>query len=272
MLLEHFRQSAKVRGENTLLYDNPNATSLGDPELIGELTRFLETNPFYPLPEGYKKVEEKYLRENYVLPNYIEVSESTKIAAELLDSVLAETLGIHVLEPITTYEYKVKVVPTIGKVYQRNPAQKMFMMPLNKAPRKGMLEPVKRPVSLKQLNTEEIKPRLTAAMKLEVAKAPRVEKSIVKEVTDVVAEIVQAVEEGRDSIGNRMKWGPSMILNKALREKLDRRRMDESMREDKERQRKLHNMLIKTKLEDMKREKGRKNREDVEILYGLRLI
>jgi hypothetical protein len=264
MLLEHFKQVAKVRGENTVLYDNPNATSLGDPELMRELTKYLELNPYYPLPEGYKKVEEKCLLDNYTLPSYFTLPESVKIAVELVDELMLKALEMHALEPITTYEYHLRVVPTIGKVYQRDPAEKRFMLPLNKVPRKGVLEPVKHPISLKQLNTEEIRPSLSAVMKLEIAKAPLPLKGLVAEVSNVVAEIVQAVEDNRLTIGHRMKWGPSAAANGAMKGRLERRKAEEQEREEKEKQRKLRAAMLKGLVEEAKREKERKSQEEGE--------
>eukprot|EP01022_Parablepharisma_sp_SALTPOND_P026722 TRINITY_DN64702_c0_g1_i1.p1 TRINITY_DN64702_c0_g1~~TRINITY_DN64702_c0_g1_i1.p1 ORF type:complete len:1094 (+),score=155.90 TRINITY_DN64702_c0_g1_i1:2337-5618(+) len=268
-LLEHFKQAAKIKGENTALYDNPNATALGDPELMEELTKFVETNPFYPLPEGYKKVEEKYLHDNYVIPNYLVLPEATRFAVEIIDSMLNDALGIHVLEPITTYEYKVKVVPTIGKVYQRDPNEKRFMMPITKTLRKGILEPVKHPITLKQMNVKEIEPRLSPAIKLEVAKARKEMQPIIREVAEVVGEIVQAVEEGREGIGCRMKWGPSDILNKAIKDKLDKKREEELAKEEKEKQRKIRAVLIKNTVQELKREKARKEQEELELMYDV---
>lgn len=266
-LLDHFRQAAKIKGENTSLYDNPNASSLGDPELMKELEKFLETNPFYPLPEGYKKVEEKFLHENYVLPNYIELPESVRFATEILDKVLNNIFDTHFIEPITTYEYKVKVVPTIGKIYQRDPNDKKFMLPVTKTLRKGILEPVRKPVTLHQQNIKEIEPKLTPALKLEIARARGEDKKLIKEVADVVGEILQAVEEGRETIGQKMKWGPGLILNKAIKEKLEKQREEEYMKEEKERQRKLRAQMLKNSVLEMKREKALKEQEKQEFLY-----
>ena len=257
-----------MRGDNTTLFDNPNATSLGDQDLIKELTRYIELNPYYPLPPGYKKMEERYTVEHYRVPNYFDLPESTKVVTEILDEFLSTVVGIHVIEPISTYESRTKIIPTIGKAYQRDPAAKMFMLPLNKVPRKEVLEPVKQRTSLKELNTAIIQPKLTSTMKLHIAKAPKHLKNFVKEVAEVVAEIVQAVEDGRSSIGNRMKWGPSIIENKAIKDKIYRKTTEETMNQEKETQRKLRAATLKTMMEEMKKEKEVKKQAELEMQYA----
>lgn len=105
------------------------------------LAKYIKENPTGPLPNGYKKVEEKLPIENYSIPCYCQISESHKIVIELLDELLAKNIGVHVLEPIVTYDYDTKVVSTQANSPNKSPT-KHFMLPLIKVPRKLNIKPV----------------------------------------------------------------------------------------------------------------------------------
>lgn len=266
-LLEHFLFAAKARGENTSLYENPNATVLGDQDLIVELSKYIEQNPYYPLPEGYKKVEEKNLTEDFsVKPTFV-IPEAFKVSLEIIDEILSKNFDSHIIEPMTKHDIKARVVPTIGKIYPHDPRSKRFMLPLNKVPRKEVLEPVKHPTTLKQLNTELIKPKLSPAMKLTISRVPQAFRKLTQEVAEVVAEIVQAVEEGKDSIGHQMKWGPSFVANKITSNKIERIKAEEGSNEEKERQRKMRALMLKIVIEGMKKEKETRYQNDLVTKY-----
>jgi hypothetical protein len=67
-LLTHFEKATKVRGDITVLNENPDVTCLGDPDLLRELNKRVQENASYPIPEGYRKVCEKDIVYNYSLP------------------------------------------------------------------------------------------------------------------------------------------------------------------------------------------------------------
>ena len=100
-LLNHFKQAAKSRGEKTNLFDNPHATSLADNELLNKLTELAENNPDFQLPEGFHKKQEKHARQKTAIKEYLEIPEQTKICAEILDSILFESIAGHIIEPTT---------------------------------------------------------------------------------------------------------------------------------------------------------------------------
>lgn len=265
LLINHFKQATVVRGESTLLYDNSDATDLGDPELAKELSNYLAANPFYPLPDGYKKIEEKHPRENYAIPSYIKLNEATKIAVEVLDFVLHNALDIHLLEPITTYDYKLKVVPVMGRMRElREPS---FMMPVSKKLKESTLSPARRSASLKQLMAKESEPRMSVGMKLAVAGA-RKDKGLVREVAKVVAEIVNAVEEDRDSIDANPKRSANSILNRAMRQKMEEQKKKALENEMKEKKRKTRAAFLKDTLNEHKREQLMKDQEQFALLYS----
>lgn len=260
LLLGRFREAAKAKGESVVLYENPEATTLGDPEVIEELTRYVNVNPFYPVPEGYRKMEEKWLKNNYTIPSRLQVPENLRICIELLDEILSEGVGVHILEPITTCESRTKVVPTIGRVYQRS-GEKSYMLPVTKRLRSTTFNHERHNLSLRQMNEKPIEPKLTAKMKVMVAGASNKMRGIVKEVAEVVAEMVDAVAENKGDIGARPKWGPGTVLNKAVQEKLFRARDKELQEEQKEQRRKLRAVLLKNTLQELQKDKHKREQE-----------
>ncbi len=191
-----------------------------DPSIPRELASYIKMNPYYPLPEGYKKVEEKVVVENYSVPCYLSLPESYVAAIELLDSLLNRTFDFHILEPIVSYDYEPRLTPALGRV--RNHAkecEKHFMSPLTRQPRRptATLSPVKSfagrsvfagadDLSLFSAAANTIMSRqqkghtLSPATRLILEKVPKKFKGVVKEVAEVVNDIVEAVEDGRDTL------------------------------------------------------------------------
>jgi hypothetical protein len=112
-LLSHFEKATKAKNQSTILYEDPDTTTIGDMEMLKEMNRRVKDNPDYILPEGYYKVVDKEQNFNYTIPEYFNVPESKKIAAETLDWLMNQALGIHILEAIVTYENRFKVKPRI---------------------------------------------------------------------------------------------------------------------------------------------------------------
>ena len=75
-LITFFEESARSRGQSTLLYEDPDASSLGDKKILEELNKRIIINPSYPLPEGYTKVVEKDFNYEYIIPEYYDIPES----------------------------------------------------------------------------------------------------------------------------------------------------------------------------------------------------
>ena len=50
-LINKFREATVIRGESTLLYDNPDATTMGDAELIEYYNKSLEKDKDFELPK-----------------------------------------------------------------------------------------------------------------------------------------------------------------------------------------------------------------------------
>ena len=78
--------------------------------LINQLETYIAKNPYYPLPEGYTKVETKVIIENYKIPCYINMHPMFSYIVELVDEIIHKNFGFHVLEPIITYDYMQKII------------------------------------------------------------------------------------------------------------------------------------------------------------------
>ena len=75
-LISHFEKATRSRGQSTLLYEDPDITSIGDQDLLKVLNRRLKENPDTLIPEGFYKVNEKEQIFNYVLPECLDIPES----------------------------------------------------------------------------------------------------------------------------------------------------------------------------------------------------
>ena len=110
-LIKHFEDATRARGYSTVLYEDPDATSVADAKLIKALNEKLAKDPNYPVPEGFMKQLEKTPVYEYVIPPQFKskIKESKAVALEILDSILSEKLGIHFLEPMVKFEERYKV-------------------------------------------------------------------------------------------------------------------------------------------------------------------
>ena len=75
-LINYFEKATRRRGHTTMLYEDPDTTTIGDTELMKEVNKRLKENPDYPIPESFYKVTEKEQIFNYVVPEFANVSES----------------------------------------------------------------------------------------------------------------------------------------------------------------------------------------------------
>lgn len=67
-LIKHFEDATRARGYSTVLYEDPDATSVADTKLIKALNEKLAKDPNYPVPEGFMKQLEKTPVYDYVIP------------------------------------------------------------------------------------------------------------------------------------------------------------------------------------------------------------
>jgi len=145
LFINQFKIIAKSSNDSELLI-SLNLKKQRYDKVPKELEAYIKQNPFYPLPEGFKKIEEKVLISNYTIPSYLIFKPALKYSIEILDDILLENFGFHLLESITTYDYIPKIVPKMmaSKANSPEPA-KHFMRPLEKQ----QLLPPKRSVNNK---------------------------------------------------------------------------------------------------------------------------
>lgn len=268
LLMNHFKQASSIQGESSNFYSISHSAASGDQNLVKDLNLHLESNPNYPLPPGYKKTEEDTTVEKYQIQNVFPIKESVKFATEIIDNILMHNFGVHVIEPITSIEKKMKVFPVAPKRIIRDLSiRKKSLKPLNLEQRKSTLqksyiptttkqknslEHTKPLVSLNELHRETIKPPLTPQMKKQIARSPLNMRPIVKEVADVVSDIVQAVSEKRQEIGSKYTNIPEKKLNETP--KLNKGR-------------KMRAKVIKNIVSEMKLEKKMKMDAEKQMLY-----
>lgn len=62
---------------------------------------------------------------------------------------------------------------------------------------------------------QEVKPEISIALKLEVAKAPIKERAYVQDVAEVLEEVLQAAEKGMKRLPARLNRAPGQVWNEA---------------------------------------------------------
>ncbi len=125
-LVAHFEVATRSRGLNPVLYEDPDATGLGDRQLVKALNDKLQSDPGYPIPEGFFKVMERTPVYEYRVPKSMyavdeegvitdggQLSEATVLGVEVLDGFLNELFGVHILEPLVSFQELLKVRPVI---------------------------------------------------------------------------------------------------------------------------------------------------------------
>lgn len=75
-MIDYKEKATKAKGQSTILYEDPDHTTIGDQEILKELNRKVRENPDYILPEGYYKVQEKEQLLKYTLPESLPIKDS----------------------------------------------------------------------------------------------------------------------------------------------------------------------------------------------------
>lgn len=103
LLVEKMKKEATTKGQNTILFDDPDAISISDPDLLIALNKKLESDPDYPVPEGFTKWKEKTISYNYGVPDYLDLSEAHNVAFEIIDELFMKNFNFHFLEPMCSF-------------------------------------------------------------------------------------------------------------------------------------------------------------------------
>jgi hypothetical protein len=168
---------------------------------------------------------------DYVIPSKIraQVKESKAIVYELLDQILSEKLGIHLLEPMVRFEERYKVKPQIkmmtakgepGSTQQAEALSYMNKVEKRAKPAENTLNPYASLNALEKLKLQqEVRPELNITLKLEVARAPIKERPLIQDVAEVLEELLQASEKGLKKLPPRANRAPGQVWNEAKQKK-----------------------------------------------------
>lgn len=107
------RDNWKAQGENnsTLLFDKPYAVANADLKMIDFLNKKLAEDPEAVIPDEYRIVTDKEIKFEYKLPEYLPLPDAYKDSMMLLDDLISETIGLHIIEPVSTIVRVKRVVP-----------------------------------------------------------------------------------------------------------------------------------------------------------------
>lgn len=72
-LIQHNERATRLKGQSTILYEDPDISTIGDQEMLKEMNKRIKDNSDYILPEGYYKVQEKDQVFKYEIPEYMAV-------------------------------------------------------------------------------------------------------------------------------------------------------------------------------------------------------
>jgi len=249
-------KETKKKGESVVLFENPDSTVMADPELLKALNNKLRENPDYPVPEGFRKINEKILSHDYRVPKFIEIKESQHMALDILSDLIFEKFQFHILEPIIKTEIVTKIRPIIKKEF----TDKKRAVPRYLDSLEGRIKPntlqnkIITPVNKTKYYTDR-KFKLTENMRLEIVNQPMVKRAHMQECAEVLCEILDAAEKGLTNLPPRNKYGPGGLKNKAImmREHL----MQQELINEQNKYKKLQKISKKWKNEKTQREEER---------------
>jgi len=138
------------------------------------LNKKLESDPDYPVPEGFTKRVEKTVIYNYGVPDYLPLSDSYQMAFDILDEIIFKKFNFHFLEPICSFEEKTKIWPVIFKKFDdENGETPGYLQSLDKRTKPKELNDKASMDAYDRMRTmNDWAPRLPTELKLEVAKFP----------------------------------------------------------------------------------------------------
>ena len=216
-LVHKLEEATERRNESLILFEDPDASALGDRELVKELNKTIEARPDYPLPEGYKKISQREIVYQYVIPSEWGLEEGRHICLELLDEICSHVIGFHFIEPMVEYKNITRVQPTLIKP-KKSAIPLRYMDALQKEPRKkNKLEPINKPKGTKNYWEEDKEtvpprnkqppprqPKVPPTLKVLVAGYPKDQREDTQEVAITLDQICTAVSKGEKHI--KGKW------------------------------------------------------------------
>ena len=267
-LVQMFSTATQKRKESLILFEDPDASAIGDRELVKELNKIIETRPDYPLPEGYRRVSQREIIYKYLIPQEWGLEEDKHICLELLDEICNNIIGFHFIEPMIEYKNLTKVQPQIMKP-KKSSIPLRYMEAIQKKPRKkSQLQPMVKSKSayyeeklIQSPPQRKIIERkhhiISGRLKLLVAETRKEERSKAEEIAELLEEICSAVSKGREHLESRQGYGQGGKENLGqLERKEDEEEIRLSQIKKEEDRKKRHTKLKKEvkKNEEIKKE------------------
>lgn len=272
-LVLNFQEATSSRGESTILYTEPDATSLGDQDLLKELNKIVKTNADYPVPEGYRKVTDREISFVHQIQGKVSayVKESMRISVEIIDALMESMFpGSHILESSVRYHIKTKVYPDIVKPQkQLMPVKYMDKIEKKTKDKSPELKRQSESFSLVHIKKiDEVRKKLPISMKMEIAKLPKDLRFYGQDVGEILEEILEAVEEGRTEL---VKKKGNRIINPVVKSKIEFEEELRKIRSEKEAKRKSRHQMLKQKLDKIAKEtqadeQKKKTEEEIEAV------
>ena len=205
------------------------------------------------MPKGYQKVYEKEITFGYSFPKNFPAPESHKLVYEVLDGIMNDTLGFHLLEPRAKVTKIPKAVPQVKhKSSTARTGQMLYMKAIDRKnyaqERQKMVKEKSKKKSRRKVLDTTYKTPLRLVLKLELVNFPKNDQGIAKNCAHVLEDLLQGVESGSDKLKNTSK----KIMNKTLLKRQKQKKKEREERRDKEKKRKEHALYIK---EEFKQEK-----------------
>lgn len=257
--LRKLEKGQRDRGASTILFDDPDATSIGDATLLNALNKKIKEDPNYPIPEDYKKVKEREIIYEHKLPDYIPIPENKRFCMELLDDLIFKNFQFHFLEPIISYKETLKVKPVIRKQFANDAEGKStprYLQSLDKRTKPKELNDKAQMSAYQKMKENKKRPvKLREVLALEVAKFDQKQRPHAHEVAEYLEEILQAAEKGYRQMPNSSKYGPSGIKNPVITKKMEEKKMERRIEKEKEEKRKRRDSKIKGTIKKKEEEK-----------------
>lgn len=249
-LMQSIIEGAKKRSENAIVLENPEATSLGDADVLKELNKQIIKAPNMELPTGYAKVEIKQIKYMHKMPGELGIYEGTNTCSLILDDIISNALGIHFVEPYAYIETEIKVLPKVVKP-DKNRMKPKFLESKDK---------------VQETTTQEVattkkepakKPRvpLSPNIKILIAKIPNEDRSTYEECAYALEEVLFALENGNGDIEKAKQYLNPKLKNNRMKEIEDAKGQKAKEDMEKEKKRKERQAMLK-KLIDEKAKKA----------------
>ena len=241
-LISLLRLAWKSKGKSLLLFDSPHLVR-GDKDILMQLNEQISRKPNMELPEGYRKVVSREVELTYELQEETGLREGVRVALGVVDGVVQDVFGVHILEPrlISRTVTRVEAVgfkPTSPSL-PSGETRPALQIPLHRNP----------------------------TLKVEVIKMQKkYGKDDLQEVVKLIDDLISSVENGfevRRSSGGRIQ--NRIQYQRELREKQILQERERAEQKRLQRIQEVEELLTKAneaKRKKARREKHRKKRED----------